>query len=207
MFNNNPMNPLQRPKVHFKTNRLGKRKTKRYKVYWSRSTPSSGGYSRLRIKPKNPGQTLYLWLGNGGDNTNFSGGRSIPAPTNYGGASGVGTLSNYSSNLWVCPQGDLSQVGAAFNSVAVGQGAHAVGYRNGDYDTSLWLDFQVIANPTPVNGAWTAIYDSYNTPGSVRTASAYNGIVGGPGSSGYNDYAQNYASYPAIGGYIKVTIV
>lgn len=86
-------------------------------------------------------------------------------------------------------------------------GANAVGYSPGGFDTTLWTNFQIISNPTPVDGNWSAIYNSWNTPASKRTVSAYNGVEGGPGSSGYNDAAQNAASYPAIGGYVKVTIV
>ena len=194
------------PKAHQRSNRLDKRRVGRNKVYWSRSTGSSAGCGTIRIKPKAAGQKLYIVVGNGGDNSSFGQG-SLLEPTHRGNASGVGTLSDYSSNIWVSPQGDLQQVGKAFNSGQVGLGANAVGYSPGGFDTTLWANFQIISNPTPANGAWSAIYDSWNTPASKRTASAYNGVEGGPGSSGYNDYAQNYSSYPAIGGYVKITIV
>lgn len=194
------------PKAHQRSNRLDKRRVGRNKLFWARSTGSSARCGIIRIKPKEAGQKLYIVVGDGGDNSSFGRG-SLLEPTHRGYPSGVGTLSDYSSNIWASQAGNLQQVGKAYNSKQVGLGANAVGFSLGTFDTTLWTNFQIISNPTPANGAWTAIYDSWNTPASRRTASAYNGVEGGPGSSGYNDYAQNYSSYPAIGGYVKITIV
>lgn len=194
------------PKAHQRSNHLDKRRVVRYKVYWSRTTGSSAGCGIIRIKPKVAGQKLFIVVGNGGDNSSFGSSRFLE-PTHRGNASGVGTLADYSSNIWISPQGDLQQVGKSFDSGQVGLGTNAVGYSPGGFDTTMWTKFQIISNPTPANGNWSAIYDSWNTPASKRTASAYNGVVGGPGSSGYNDHAQNSSSYPAIGGYVKITIV
>lgn len=195
-----------RPKKHNRTNKLNKHTDKRYKLYWSRSTASGSGCGIIRIKPKHAGQKLYIVVGNGGDNSNFSYG-NIATPTNVGAASGVGTLPDYSSNLFISPQGDLSQVGTAFNSGKVGDGTKAVGYSTGGFDTNLWTNFQIISNATPVNGKWFAIYDSWNTPGSTRTVSTYDGTITGPGASGNNNAGQNNASFPAIGGYVKITAI
>ena len=194
------------PKAHQRSNRLDKRRVGRNKVYWSRSTGSSAGCGTIRIKPNAAGQKLYIVVGNGGDNSSFGNG-SFLAPTHCGYGSGVGTLPNYNSNIWISRPGDLQQVGKAFNSSQVGLGENAIGYSPGGFDTTLWTNFQIISNPTPANGNWSAIYNSWTPPASKRTASAYNGVEGGPGSSGYNDAAQTSSSHPAIGGYVKITIV
>ena len=193
-------------KKHNRNNRLNKHSDKRYKVYWSRSTANGSGCGVIRIKPKTVGQKLYIFVGNGGDNTNFGNG-SLPAPTHEGAASGVGTLPDYSSNIFIAPQGNLQQVGSAFNSGKVGDGTKAVGYSTGGFDTSLWTDFQIISNNTPANGHWFAIYDSWVAPGSTRTVSTFDNTQTGPGASGYNNAGQNSASYPALGGYVKVTAI
>lgn len=43
--------------------------------------------------------------------------------------------------------------------------------------------------------------------GSQRLSTLYAGGGSELGSSGYNDYAQTSSSHPAIGGYVKITIV
>lgn len=193
-------------KTHLSSNRLDKRRTVRNKLFWGRSTASGSGCGVIRIKPKSAGQKLYIAVGNGGDNSNFPGVTwAYQTPTNVGHASGVGTLPDYSSNIFVAPQGDLQQVGKA--GAEVGKGANAVGYSPGGFDTALWTNFQIISNPTPADGKTYNIYNSWNALASVPTVSTYDNTTTGPGASGYNDAAQNYASHPAIGGYVKVTIV
>lgn len=207
MFNNNLMNPLQRPKMHYRSNRLSKRKTKRYKLYWSRSTSSSGSAGVVRIKPKVAGLTLYIWLGGGGSNSSFNTGGTISAPTLVGTLSAVGTDSSY-GNIILAPAGINGAAGTRYDSGVVGASPGPCGRdERSDPDPSLWSATTWIRNVPGNQGNWYAIYDSMNTPGSARTVSSYTGTASGPGASGYNDYAQNYASYPAIGGYVKVTIV
>ena len=207
MFNNNPMNPLQRPKVHSRSNRLSKKKTKRYKLYWSRSTSSSGSAGVVRIKPKVAGLTLYIWLGGGGSNSIFYMGGTISAPTLLGTLSAVGT-NNIHGNIIVAPPGRNGAAGTRYDSGVVGiSPGPCVRDDRSDPDPNLWSSTTWVSNNPGLQGAWYAIYDSWNTPGSVRVVSAYNGVSGGPGSSGYNDYAQNDSSYPAIGGYVRIRIV
>lgn len=183
--------------------------SKRYKIYWSRSTASSASSGTIRVRPFRPRQKLYIWLGNGGDNSNFSGGGAIPAPTNFGGDSGVGTDPDYKSNLIVAPQGNATAAGSRFDSGIVGQPPDLCypGPLGNPVDLTQWSATTWVRNVRGLRGAWYALYDSWNTPGSARTVSSLNNLASGPGASGYNDYAQNYASYPALGGYVKISIV
>lgn len=185
------------------------RRRTRHKLYWSRSTSSSSSSGTIRVKPKVAGLHLYIVLGNGGDNANFNGANVILAPTNAGYASGVGTSSDYCSNLIVAHAGVATAAGSVFNSGVVGAppALCSAGVQGEPVDLTKWSATTWIRNVQGNAGAWYAIYDSWNTPGSARTVSSYTGTADGPGSSGYNDYAQNGASYPAIGGYVKVTIV
>lgn len=183
--------------------------SKRHKLYWSRSTASSASSGTIRIRPFRPRQKLYIVVGNGGDNSNFSGGSTIPAPTHSGWDSGVGTESDYESNLIVAPQGNASAAGTRFDGGVVGQPPVLCfpGSKGKPVDLTQWSTTTWIRNVQGLQGAWSAIYDSWNTPGSARTVSSLNNLASGPGASGYNDYAQNYASYPALGGYVKISIV
>lgn len=200
-------NPLgNNQKTHLRSNRLDKRRAGRNKVFWGRSTASGSGCGVIRIKPKFAGQKLYIVVGNGGDNSNFPSNTSVfQTPTNVGNRSGVGTLPDYSSNIFIAPPGDMQQVGKGASEV--GKGANAVGFSPGGFDATLWLNFQIVSNPTPADGKTYNIYDSWNTVASVPTVSTYDNTTTGPGASGYNDAAQNNTSHPAIGGYVKITIV
>lgn len=184
------------------------RRRTRHKLYWSRSTASSSSSGTIRVKPKVAGLHLYIVVGNGGDNANFSGG-TIPPPTNVGHDSGVGTSADYGSNLIVAPAGIASAVGTRFDSGVVGAPPALcyAGTQGEAVDLTKWSATTWIRNVQGNRGNWYAIYDSWNTLGSARTVSSYTGTASGPGASGYNDYGQNGASYPAIGGYVKVTIV
>lgn len=184
------------------------RRRTRHKSYWSRSTASSSSSGTIRVKPKVAGLHLYIVVGNGGDNANFGGG-AILAPTNVGHDSGVGTSADYGSNLIVAPAGIASAVGTRYDSGVVGAPPALcyAGTQGEAVDLTKWSATTWIRNVRGNRGNWYAIYDSWNTPGSARTVSSYTGTATGPGASGYNDYAQNGASYPAIGGYVKVTIV
>lgn len=189
---------------------LEDRRRTRYKVYWSRSTSSSSSSGTIRVKPKVAGLHLYIVLGNGGDNANFRGGGvAIPAPTHPGYASGVGTSNDYESNLIIAEPGAATAAGYAYNSCVVGAPPSPcyAGSAGEPVDLTKWSATTWIRNVQGNAGAWYATYDSWYTPGSARTVSSYTGTVDGPGASGYNDYAQNSASYPALGGYVKVTIV
>lgn len=185
------------------------RRRTRHKLYWSRSTSSSSSSGTIRVKPKEAGLHLYIVVGNGGDNANFNGFGVILAPTNVGHSSGVGTSSDYGSNLIIAPQGESTAAGSAFDSSVVGAPPALcyAGAQGEAVDLTKWSATTWVRNVQGNTGAWYAIYDSWNTPASARAVSSYTGTDIGPGASGYNDYAQNSASYPALGGYVKVTIV
>lgn len=184
------------------------RRRTRHKLYWSRSTSSSSSSGTIRVKPKVAGLHLYIVVGNGGENANFSG-SVIPAPTIGGYSSGVGTSPDYRANLIVAPCGSSTAAGSAYDSHVVGA-PPAPCYADVQgvaVDLTKWSATTWVRNVQGNAGAWYSVYDSWNAPGSLRTISSYTGTDTGPGASGYNDHGQNKASYPALGGYVKVTIV
>lgn len=183
--------------------------SKRYKLYWSRSTASSASSGTIRVKPSRPQQKLYIVVGNGGDNSNFAGGGAIPSPTHVGHDSGVGTSADYGSNLIIAPAGIASAAGTRYKSGVVGAPPALcyAGTQGEAVDLTKWSATTWIRNVQGNRGNWYAIYDSWHTPGSARTVSSLDNLASGPGASGYNDYKQDYASYPALGGYVKITIV
>lgn len=185
-------------KRHTRRSQFKKTPQKRYKVWWGRAAGGSGSCAVLRVKPKLAMTKLYLVVGGAGNITNYNGTtNNVFLEASGGFPSGIGTLSDYSSNIMVVP-------GAPSFYAYSGNSGGAEPVLNEEELKDMFEKFEAVRLSAGNAGTAATLYNSYNAPSTTPGYSSFDGTLRGYGAGGYNSGNTNIAG---VGGYVKVSIV
>lgn len=184
-------------KRHTHRQPLRKHTERKHKVIWYRAGGGSGASAVIRLKPKLAMTKIYLVSGGPGTNRidNTTGDYVLPQTAGY--ASGIGTLPDYSSNI-------LVSGGASASWVKTCQDGGALPVLNTEGFSDTFDILQAVSLTAGNKGTSNSLYNSYVAPSTSGGVSAYDGTATGYGAGGYNS---GNTVIPAVGGYVKVTIV